>query len=221
MPKGWIAVLVFATIGLIGLVVVAMTTTTTRAFTIGVLSTAPSPPIRAGQTACQKPIRVPLGGTFNRVDFEVGTYYQRGPTLDVTVRPLEGSLPRLHGVLRAGYPDVGVQQRHIVKVGRVPTGALIEVCFHNQGPRKVALFGGNDGSATQSTGYIDNNPIGFDFDVVFRGESRSFARLVPEIASRASLFRPPWVAPSLYYLLIFLILVGVPLLLARALRSLE
>ena len=49
--------------------------TTTVAFTIGVLSATPSPPIQAGQVACQRPIRVPPGGAFDKVDIEVGTYY--------------------------------------------------------------------------------------------------------------------------------------------------
>ncbi|MDX6664609.1 MAG: hypothetical protein QOG68_815, partial [Solirubrobacteraceae bacterium] len=81
MRRGWLAVLVFAALGAVGLAVVAIATTTTEAFTIGVLSTEPSATIKAGQTACQKPIAVPPGGSFDRVDFEVGTYHRAGPAI--------------------------------------------------------------------------------------------------------------------------------------------
>src|SRR3954467_3383916 len=120
MRRGWVIALAVAAVGLLVLLVTALTTSTTRAFTIGVLSTSPSPPIRAGQTACQKPIAVPPDGGFDSVDFEVGNFHRaHGPALDVIVRPLEGSFPTRRGVLPAGYPDVGVQQRHVVTVGSV------------------------------------------------------------------------------------------------------
>jgi hypothetical protein len=221
MRRGWLAVLVFAALGAVGLAVVAIATTTTEAFTIGVLSTEPSATIKAGQTACQKPIAVPPGGSFDRVDFEVGTYHRAGPAIDVTVAPLTGSSPVRHGVLPKGYPDVAFQQRHVVEVGRVPGDTVVEVCFHDRGPRPIALFGGNDGSATQSTGYINGRPIGFDFDLVFRRQAKSFATLLPDIARRAARFRPPWVTPGLFYALVVLLLVGVPILLARAVRAID
>lgn len=221
MRRGVIAVATVAVVGLIGLVAVAATTSTTRAFTLGVLSTTPSPPIKARHTACQKPVVVPPGGAFDRVDFEIGTYHRLGPTVDVTVRPLEGALSVRHGVLPAGYPDVAIEQRQVVEVGLIPDGAVVQVCFHNRGPGDVALFGGADAAATHSTGHIDSSPIGFDYDLIFRREPRSFAELIPDIARRAALFRPPWVAPGVYYALFLLLTVGVPLLLARAVRSMD
>lgn len=206
---------------LVALLATAVLASTDRAFTIGVLSSVPSGEIRKGQTACQKPIRVPPGGGFDKVDIEVGTYYRRGPALDIVVRSLEG--PRLvrRGVLAAGYPDVGIQQRQVIEVGDVPDGAVVEVCVRNRGPNRIALFGGSDGQSTLSSGYLDGTPIGFDYDVVLRGDRRSFAMLVPDMAARASLFRPPWVSPALYYVLAALVLLGLPLLLLRALRSLD
>ncbi|MCW2991310.1 MAG: hypothetical protein JWM73_1904 [Solirubrobacterales bacterium] len=221
MRRAPIAALAVGALGAVLLVVLALTTSTTRAFTIGVLSSAPSPAIGAGHTACQKPIRVPPGGAFDAVDFEVGNYDSSdGPPIDVTVRPIEGTFPRRHGVLPGGYPDVGIQQRHVVKVGSVPDGALVAVCFHNRGPGPIALFGNGDAAAGLSSGFIDDAAIGFDFDVVLRTEKRSFASLIGDLAGRASLFRPPWLAPGVFYALFALLLLGLPALLARAVRDL-
>lgn len=219
MRRPWAAALVCGLIALAGLTVAALTTSTTLAFTLGVPSATPSPPIKPGHVACQKPITVPPAGDFDRVDFEAGTYYRRGPALDVVVRSLQGPPLRRHGVLAAGYPDVGVQQRQVVDVGEVPGGTLIEVCLRNRGPGDVAFFGNTDGWSAQSTGYVDGAAVGYDFDVVFRRDPRSFATLLPDMARRASLFRPAWVGPGLYWGLLALLLVGVPLLIARALRS--
>lgn len=222
MPRAWIAALATGVLAVAVLVLVATTTTTTRAFTIGVLSTTPSPPIAAGRTACQRPISVPPGGAFDAVDFEVGNYHRKsGPALDVTVRSLDGSFPVRHGVLPAGYPDVAFQQRHVVPVGPVPAGAVVAVCFRNRGPGPVALFGGGDAAARESSAYVDEAPVGFDYDLVFRTGARSFATLLPEIASRASLFRPPWLEPGVFYGLLVLVLLGLPLLLAAAVRRLD
>jgi hypothetical protein len=224
MRRAAVIALALAAVGTVGLVIAALATSTTRALTIGVISSQPSPPIRAGQEACQKPIAVAPGADFDRVDFEVGNFHrEHGPPLDVIVRPVEGSspFPVRRGLLPAGYPDVGVVQRHVVEVGHVPGRTVVEVCFHNRGPGPVALFGGNDGQATASSGYIAGQPVGFDYDLVMRRESESFAALIPRMTERLALFRPPWVAPALYYVLLVILLVGVPLLLARALRTLE
>lgn len=217
-----VAVLVLAAAGLVGLAVAALTMHSSESFTLGVQSVRPAPPIKPGHTACQRPIVVPPDGTFDSVDFEVGNYFHpHGPPLDVTVRDLGGHQPVRRGVLPAGYPDVGIQQRHVVHVGTVHGPAQIEVCIHNRGPIKVALFGNDDAATQPSTGLIDDAAISFDYDLVFRRGSRSFATLLPVMARRASLFRPPWVSPGLYYALLALLLVGGPLLLARAVRDFD
>lgn len=221
MRRPALVVLVVVLAGIAILVGSALTTRTSRGFTLGVPSQFPSHPVQAGQTLCQRPVHVPPGGSFDRVDFEVGTDHRIGPTLDVTVHQLGGGFTR-HGVLPAGYPDVAFQQRHVVRVGHVPSRSTVEVCFRNRGPRTIAIFGSSDGAIARSSSYLDGTWAEFDLDLVFRrGDQRSFATLIPQIARRASLFRPPWVSPGLYYVLALLLLIGAPLLLARALRSLE
>src|SRR4051794_5773917 len=117
MRSAWRLSLLFSGVALVSLLVVALTTSTTRAFTLGVISVAPSPEIRGGHEACQRPITVPPDGEFDKVDIEVGTYFRSGPALDVIVRSLDDAFPPRRGRLPAGYPDVGQQQRHIVTVG--------------------------------------------------------------------------------------------------------
>lgn len=210
-------------VALAALAIAAATTKTTLAFTVGVLSSFPSPSIEAGHETCQKPLAVPPDGEFDRVDFEVGDYGRKhGPALDVFVRHLDGRrFPTRHGVLPAGYPDVAIQQRHVVRVGPVPAGAVVEVCVRNRGPHPVALFGNGDAAATASSGYIDGSPIAFDLDFVLRRPARSFATELPAILDRAALFRPPWVSPALYWVLLALLVTAVPLLLGRALQQLR
>jgi hypothetical protein len=222
MRRATIAVLAVALAG-VALLAVAATlgTHTSRAFTLGVQSQLPSHPVQTGETLCQRPIRVPPGGDFDRIDFQVGTDHRIGGPLEVTVHEVGGGFTR-RGVLPGGYPDVAFQQRHVVRVGHVPDRTTIEVCFRNRGGQTIAIFGSSDGALARSSSYLDGTWAEFDLDIVFRrGEQRSFATLLPEIARRASLFRPPWASPGLLYALVLLLLVGAPLLLARALRSLE
>jgi hypothetical protein len=61
-----------------------------------------------------------------------------------------------------------------------------------------------------------------DIAMVFpRAEPKSVLALVPEMFRRAALFRPGWVGAWTFWLLAALILLGAPLLLARALASAE
>lgn len=216
------AVLTVAAAGILTLLVGALAVGSDRAFTIGVLSAAPSPPVAPGERACQQPITVPPGGGFDTVDFEIGTYLQpAGPPVDVSVEPVDpGAFPIRRGVLQAGYPDVGIEQRQRVHVGDVPEGARIAVCFRNRGPRRVALFGAAGAAARESKATIGGRHFDFDFDVVFRDGRRSFAERLSQIVQRASLFRPPWLTPGVYYALIVILLIGLPALIARAARDL-
>ena len=216
------AVAAVALAGALALLFGAAVTSTDRAFTLGVLSGVPSPGIAAGKTACQQPITVPPGGGFDTVDFQVGTFFAPGgPPLEVTVRPLEpGAFPERRGLLEAGYPDVGVEQRQRVRVGPVPDDARVAVCFRNRGPGTVALFGAGDVASRESSAFIAGRPFGFDFDLVFRGEERSLASRLGDVVQRASLFRPPWLPPGVYWALLVVLLAGLPALLARAVRGL-
>lgn len=216
------AILAVAALGIVALAAASLLVRDQLAFTLGVISSRPGPFVHAGQTACQRPIAVPADAGFDRVNFEIGTDHRpQGPPVEVVVRDLDRPSEVRRGLLRAGYPDVGVQQRQVVRVGPVRGGTRIAVCFTNRGPHRVALFGGPDGSDPASTATLDGSAVGFDFDLVFERDSRTYASLIPAMARRASLFRPPWVSPALYYALLALLLIGVPLLLARAVSNLD
>ena len=61
-----------------------------------------------------------------------------------------------------------------------------------------------------------------DLSVVFLHDSRrSVLSQLPDVFDRASVFRPGWVGPWLFWLLSAAVLLGVPLLLARALAESE
>ena len=56
--------------------------------------------------------------------------------------------------------------------------------------------------------------------VVFLTDERhSMLAQLPDVFERASVFRPGWVGPWVFWLLMALTLIGVPLLLARALAD--
>lgn len=217
-----LAVAVVAVLGAIALATTGALVTTDRAFTLGVLSSTPGPGVEPGQTACQGPITVPPGGSFDTVDFKVGNFMKpAGPPVEVVVRSVRGELAPRRGVLPAGYPDVGVEPRQRVRVGEVPEGSTISVCFRSRGPGSIALFGGVDVATRQSSATFQGRKFNFDYDLIFRTEDRSLTGLVGDMARRASLFRPPWLTPGVYYALFLVLLIGVPTLLARAARDLR
>ena len=74
--------------------------------------------------------------------------------------------------------------------------------------------------ARESQASIDGHPLPTDdIAMVFpRAKSKTVLELVPQIFSRAALFRPGIVGPWTYWLLAALILFAAPLLLARAAR---
>jgi hypothetical protein len=82
----------------------------------------------------------------------------------------------------------------------------------------VALFGGPGGAHRESTANFEGDRFDFDYDLVFGSDEQSFAALLPEMVQRASLFRPSWLAPGVYWALLVALLLGVPVLLARAAR---
>src|ERR1700754_3786601 len=97
-----------AVVGVLAFVLFVTLHQTPKAFSTGVQSGGPVAPLEAGQTACQAPLDVPKGGTFDRVRLRLGTYGVAGPGLDVFVRDSARHVIG-HGVLTGGYPDIGTR----------------------------------------------------------------------------------------------------------------
>jgi hypothetical protein len=205
--------------GLLGLLLLAVLQRTSLGFTLGVVSSGPVAALERGSEACQRPIDVPDGGSFNRLAFVVGTFYRpHGPRLTVSVKDLGGAV-LARGDVAAGYPDITAQPIHHVALDRTVAARRISVCIANRGRHRVALYG-NAGAAARTSGTVlDGKPLPVDLDLKFERGDRLLADLAPLVFKRAALFGFPWEGKWLYILLGLALLLGGPWLLWRAIAS--
>ncbi len=217
MRRAWVAFAAVLAAGLVALVVIGLTNTSALAYSIGVVPASPID-VPRGERACQGPIRLPEGTSFDRVAFTIGTYQRPGQPVRIDVHEAGGTGRRLAtGRLEGGYGDVDQVPEHVVPVGRVGSGVPVEICLLNEGNRKLALFGQAGQASPRTQGSLDGAPVDVDFGFTMLTEERSLLALLPDMAERAALFRAGWISPAVYLVLGLLILVGAPLLLARGL----
>lgn len=204
--------------GVLGLLVAAATDERHLAFSLAVRPSQPGILIQPGQQVCQRGIDVEQ--PFDSVSLLLATYFQPGPRLELRVTDDRGGRPLASGVLPDGYPDSKVS---VTKLDRtVPAGGRATLCVRNTGARKVALFSGPWSDNAPSTGAIDGRYISYDLLVDFvRSKPRSTLASIPEVFRRAALFHPGWVGAWTFWVLAALLLVGVPVLLGRAVASAE
>jgi hypothetical protein len=205
-------------VGALGLLVAAVTDKRHLAFSLAVRPSQPGILIQAGQEVCQRGIDVEE--PFDSVSLLLATYFQPGPRLELRVTDDRGGRRLAAGVLPDGYPDSRVS---VAKLrGTVPAGGRATLCIRNAGTRKVALFSGPYSDNAPSSGAIDGRYISYDLLVDFvRSKPRSTLSLIPDVFERAALFHPAWVGAWTFWALAALLLVGVPVLLGRALASAE
>lgn len=212
------AALVAFLAGVLGLLVAAVTDKRHLAFSLAVRPSQPGILIQPRQSVCQRGIDVEQ--RFDSVSLLLATYFQPGPRLEMRVTDSGTGRPLTAGVLPDGYPDGKVS---VAKLHRtVPAGGRATLCIRNAGTRKVALFSGPYSDNAPSSGAIDGRYISYDLLVDFvRSKPRSTLASIPEVFRRATLFHPAWVGAWTFWVLAGLLLVGVPLLLTRALVTAE
>ena len=208
----------FAVVFLVGLAAVAVVGLIERSslvYSDGVNRAVVAAELETGDRACQAPMRVPAGATFDHVGFQAVTYGMPGPPLRVEVLD-DASGDRLAvGRLDAGYPDLAQRS---VEVGRVRTDDALRVCFVNEGAGTVAIIGQIGIASPPTSGTLNGTPIDKDLTVSLRTDERSLLAWLPDMAERASVFRAGWVSPVVYLLLGLGIVVVAPVLLARGHR---
>jgi hypothetical protein len=199
--------LAVVTAGVASLVGVLAFRDTALVYTLGVPDTGVAVKVPRGQEACQEPIQLPEGTTFDRVRMKV-----EGGVGQLVVRGLPG-----RSVLARGrIADAVGEQR--VRVGDVSPRGPVAVCL--QGVTGRLRVHGAAGLANRSTGVaLGGQPVDVDMLVAMERRSRSLLSLVPDMAERAALWRPPFVGRWTYALLGLLLLLGVPAALALAVRS--
>ena len=216
MPRRAIALLLgVCALGLAALALVAARDERELAFTHNVRPTHAVAEVAPGGEACQRGVEA--GAAFTEVEPLLGTHLRPGPPLAVAVRE--------HGtarVLARGRLPAGARDNQLTRIRVSPEvegGRLIDVCFGNRGSYEVVFFGG---PTEEAPGHASVGPQPGTGDmrlVYFRSEPRSALSLVPDMFRRSALFRPEPVGAWTFWVLLVLVALGVPLLLAAAVRA--
>jgi hypothetical protein len=201
--------------GVVLIAAVALLHRTSLAFTPGVAPAAPVVSLAPAQQACQQPIDVPGGGDFVAVSVVVGARDASPPPLRVVVQAADGRVLAT-GRVAGGY---GRRSERRVRLDRTVHPGRVRVCLQNVGAGRAAVFGNSDLAARTSTAVRDGRPLRVDMTFVFERAPRSLASELPDIFTRAALFRAPWVGAWVYVVLAALLLVVAPWLLVRAVRA--
>lgn len=175
-------------------------------------------PVKAGERMCVRDIRVPAGT--QRVRWGIDTQNVPRIPVDMTVR-LHGG-PTLTGSL-VRSADTGFHKVDIAMNAPVPGGApfrLADLCLAPQGTQGQIFVWGR----TQLD--LESKPIEVGkqrlpnrvalWFLPLKHEQRSILSQLPKLFERASLFRPGFYGPWLFWVVLF---AGVPLLLYAAIRT--
>jgi GT2 family glycosyltransferase len=101
-----------------------------------------------------------------------------------------------------------------IQTGRVEAGRPVRVCVENRSRGRLGLYGTGEGERRVTRGTVRNGRVA----LIFTGESRSLLQRIPDAFGRAELFKPAWLGAWTFWLLAAGFILGVPTLLAVALR---
>jgi hypothetical protein len=197
--------------------------TTPLAFTLGVSPDDQAVSLYGNRVACQQPIDVPVA--FQTVAFAVAGDEPSGPPLSVEVRAFPEGRRLGAGRLDDEYTD---QATRSVKMGSIPAGERVSVCFRALGDagapgaeedEGARLQGGPSQAARSSAVFLNGRQRPDDLTLIFaRDRPVTVLSLVPEMLDRATLWRPGPASGGLLAVLLAVAAIAVPLLLGRALR---
>lgn len=208
-------------VGLVALVAVSLTQRSSLVYSLGVNPGPGAAQLGPGVRACQGPVRVPSGAAFDHVGFLLTPVGESTLPVRVEVREADGGRTLASGTLEPRYAafDPSHPREELVDVGRVQTDDPIELCLVGDpdGEGGAVVIGQAGIASPTTSATLDGKPIAGDLAFDLRTHDRSLAALLPDMADRASQFRAGWVTPWVYLVLALAILVGAPLLLARAL----
>lgn len=172
--------------------------------------------VQPGQERCSSIIRPPAAGA-DRVRFWArasGT--GPAPPIVVFVRRSRTAQTLADGTAEGGPAGA----RTVSLRGSVAGSRKVVACFLNVGSSAAVLLP-PPGTPTRvtverSAGAADYADVALELN---RSDNRSVLALLPDAFDRASLFRPGWIGAWTYWLLLVALVIGVPVLLSRALAS--
>lgn len=230
MPSRLLATIAFAgtlAVGLLGLFGVMLKKDSKQVQTLGVQPVMPVAPIGKGSVACEHVVG--LAEPLERVRFQATTMRKPGPPLEVTVSAASG-LVMGRGRIPWGWIDDGRPLEAVV--GRVEDDRPVTICIRNRGRVRAYIWGdaligsirdGDQGirpTVTPAYGTLNGHPIEDDLALTFVTERpRSLATRLPAMFRHASSFRPSFVGPWTYWLLLACLALAAPLALVAALRA--
>lgn len=230
--------LAIVALGIAGLTVLASGDERHVVQTTGVLVIAPVAGIAPGSEACQEPI-VTVDDV-SAVGFNIGAATPT-PRLSVLVRDAESRSVVSRGTIPEGF-DAGALVVADLQPA-VPAESPVAVCLRNHSTAGIhALVYGDDAqtdlcevfpgslacrwrfahpTSTTSQARVGGVEVPGTMNVVMlRKPGESVLSQVGKVWDRASTFRPGFVTPVLWWLLLALALLAVPLLVAASLRAL-
>ncbi len=194
---------VVAALGLAALLGAAAADQRSSAFSLDVSPDEPIATLSPGDQVCQGPFAATA--SFGSVTAWVSPFGNVGASLRMLVRSVSGA------TLATGQSPAGYHQLATARTFRldatVAAGRRISVCLRSAGPEQVAVLGAGARDATQLANVGRLRPTGRSpaaaIALVFtRRHPRSLLSLFPTIFRRAAVFRPPWVGPWTYWVLV-------------------
>lgn len=194
--------------GLVLALALAAKSTSKLVYTLSVSAAQKVVELNPGQAACQGPIEPPRE-SFDRVSVGLGP---GGQPVDVIIRSLATKRVLTRGHLAAaGSPESAVP------VARATIRERSEICVRNAGTGKQQLLGQIDLANRTSSATVDGRLVNADLALrLENAHARSLLSRLPQVAQHAALFKPGWVGAWTIWLLGGLVVIAVPLLLARA-----
>ena len=154
-------------------------------------STIPQPPplteqsvavMNAGDDLCMRDVA--LEPHARQARFKTGSYGRTGPALEFRI---SGPGYRVRRHIAAGYPDNHPQ---VVPIAGPSRPMLVTVCFRDEGPRKVALYGSSDRARSRLRVTNDGKREGVAPQLAFyEAKPVSIADRLGSLADRVAAFR--------------------------------
>lgn len=177
-------VITFTTVAIVGTGALLAASAADQRWTAFSPGVPPSDPVRAlspGTQFCQAPSKAIVG--FGSVRTWVSATAPPGAVLQLRVRSLSGATIAA-GRTSTGYGEFVDPTFNLD--APVAGGQRVSVCLRNAGPAPVTLLGAN-------------RRLAFLF---LRHHPESLLSLLPTVFKRAALFRPGWVGPWTFWLLL-------------------
>lgn len=181
----------------------------------GILAEGPVAELEPRDGVCQAPLD--LDKPVRRLGLALEGGGPPGPRLDVELRRAGSNAVLATATVPENWTLAPGAYFGLELSRRVPAETTIAVCARNAGRREAVLIGKQ---AIANSRVAPGNEL--DWAVFFplaEGDRRSYLRMTGDMARRASVLRPGIVTPLLYGVLAVALLVGGPLLLARAARA--